>query len=334
MRKKEIAIHLLARLGMLSVNNYFKRHTLRVANYHRILGAHKRLDEVSFDDGTYCCDEQTFREQMLFVKSELNPIHLDEFLEALESGKQLPDNSVLITFDDGYADNYEVAFPILEELGLSAVFFLPTHRLQTRRLEWWDQAAFAIKAAPQGSYSLEVPVPLEFELNGSNRYPVVARLLDSIKNADTLDYDRFLDHLYESLQTDPPSVAVQSKEIMTLAQASKMVAAGMVIGAHSHSHRILSHLPVDEQEEELRFCKALLEEGCGQEVVSLAYPVGGSGHYTAETKDAARRLGFKCAFNFQGGLNPMPLEDPYDINRIAVSDQTGVSLNALLAGML
>lgn len=334
MRKKEMAIHVLARFGVLGLSNYFKKNSLRVANYHRILGDGKSLEEVSFDSDTYCCDASVFRRQMEFIKSNLHPIHLDEFIEALESGKELPPNSVLITFDDGYADNFEVAFPILEELRLSAVFFIPTQRLQTRRLEWWDQTAFAIKSAPPGSYELEIPTPLRFELNGSDRHPVVSDVLEAIKGADTLDYDRFMEHLFAALNIDPPSVAVQSKEIMTLAQAEKMVAAGMVIGAHSHSHRILSHLTVEEQETELRFCKTLLEEGCGQNVTALAYPVGGSGHYTAETKETARKLGFKCAFNFRGGLNSMPLVDPYDINRIAVGDETGTSLNALLAGML
>ena len=72
--------------------------------------------------------------------------------------------SVLITFDDGYADNFEIGFPILQELGIPAVFFIPTDLIQSPRLTWWDHIAYAIKNTQKTTLTLDYPVRLSIDL--------------------------------------------------------------------------------------------------------------------------------------------------------------------------
>ncbi len=64
-----------------------------------------------------------FRRQMEFFKANCNVIRMEQVIEAIQSGESLPENAVLLTFDDGYLDNFTVAFPILEEFGVSGFFF-------------------------------------------------------------------------------------------------------------------------------------------------------------------------------------------------------------------
>jgi peptidoglycan/xylan/chitin deacetylase (PgdA/CDA1 family) len=94
----------------------------------------------------------------------------------------------------------------------------------------------------------------------------------------------------------------------------------MDIGSHTHTHRILSHLDPDAQEDELGTSKEILEGLLGEPVNAVAYPVGASGSYSPETCRIAESLGYDVGFNFMPGVNHLPTKRPLDLNRLAVED--------------
>lgn len=70
-------------------------------------------------------DELLFRKQLEFMKNNFNIVRMEHVIEAVKGNDTLPEKALLLTFDDGYIDNYTVAFPILEEYGVQGSFFIP-----------------------------------------------------------------------------------------------------------------------------------------------------------------------------------------------------------------
>ena len=111
-----------------------------------------------------------------------------------------------------------------------------------------------------------------------------------------------------------------------------MRGAGMDIGSHTHTHRILSHLDADSQRDELGQSREILEGMLGEPVTSVAYPVGSPESYGPETCQIAESLGYRVGFNFIAGVNRLPLERPFEVNRFPVfDDPSGSDLKASVA---
>ena len=86
---------------------------LYIAMYHYTRDLkHSRYPEIKG------MDSSLFRKQIEFIKESFHVMTMEQVIEAVKGGAELPENAMLLTFDDGYADNYTVAFPILEEYGL------------------------------------------------------------------------------------------------------------------------------------------------------------------------------------------------------------------------
>jgi peptidoglycan/xylan/chitin deacetylase (PgdA/CDA1 family) len=96
----------------------------------------------------------------------------------------------------------------------------------------------------------------------------------------------------------------------------------MVIGSHTHSHQVLSHVEPDQQYKELSKSRAILKEQLGVEAEVLAYPAGRRIHFTDETQRIARAVGYRPAFSFYGGTNLQGRTSLYDVKRVGVGDQS------------
>lgn len=98
---------------------------LYIAMYHYTRDLkHSRYPEIKG------MDSSLFRKQIEFIKESFHVMTMEQVIEAVKGGAELPENAMLLTFDDGYADNYTVAFPILEEYGLQGSFFFQERPLQ------------------------------------------------------------------------------------------------------------------------------------------------------------------------------------------------------------
>lgn len=99
---------------------------LYIAMYHYTRDLkHSRYPEIKG------LDKELFKNQIEFMKNSFNVVTMEQVLESIQGDIQrLPENALLLTFDDGYVDNYTVAYPILEEYGLQGSFFIPGKHLQ------------------------------------------------------------------------------------------------------------------------------------------------------------------------------------------------------------
>ena len=138
-----------------------RRPGLLVLAYHRIGEA----DGQFFDDELFSATADGFRDQLRYLARHFSVLDASAVLKAMRGGRlELDTPSALVTFDDGYRDNCEVALPILRELGLPAVFFIAAGYVDSPRLTWWDRVAYIVKRTERPSLALTYPEPLTIDV--------------------------------------------------------------------------------------------------------------------------------------------------------------------------
>jgi peptidoglycan/xylan/chitin deacetylase (PgdA/CDA1 family) len=282
---------------------------LVIFNYHRIRGAHPTL----FDDDVFSTHVDQFQNQMTWLKKSTRILSETDLLQALRDGKPLRERCSMVTFDDGYRDNYDLAYPILRKLQIPATFFVPTEPLTSRKLGAWDIAAYLIKKSTLKKIQMQ---GVEYPLNG-DRQVIVRKIVNLTKDIWTEKVGGFLDELSAACEVPFPDRALQDAELMTWEQVSEVAANGITIGSHTHNHPVLSQTNLKMQERELLESKEILERRLGREIKSFAYPDGGYERFNLETKSLAAKFGYSLAFSYHTGSNTLLELDRYDIRRIS-----------------
>ena len=302
------------------------RTSLFVLNYHRVGDAARTI----YDSGTFSCSAAEFDWQVGWLRQYFAIIPLDKAIEVIHGRSSLARNSVLLTFDDGYHDNYDIAFPILRKHGVSGTFFLPTLFVGSDVLPWWDQIARLVKTSTKQKIVLSYPTRMEFNLTEQLRPQAIRDLLNIFKSEKTEDSERFICELAESCSS---TRVAQLKEpcFVTWQEVRQMTRAGMFVGSHTHSHKILSKLTYAEQLAELTTSKSILERELDTPIDVLAYPVGRKDSFSDETLKAAAAADYHTAFSFYSGVNSPGDIDFLDVKRIGVNQDRRTSFRFRLA---
>jgi peptidoglycan/xylan/chitin deacetylase (PgdA/CDA1 family) len=327
-KKYKLKKMLLSGSGALALRWRFLSPGLYVFNYHRIGDSSATV----FDPNVFSCDEEHFDAQLETIAARFRVINSSELLELIEGGAGITEPLAMISFDDGYEDNYSKAFPLLAARNLPAIFFLPTNFIGTANIPWWDAVAWLVRNTDENILQLRglgEPITVE-TVDIARSIRQVLRWFKGRPNTSSIEK---LEELAVACNCELEADAA-SALFMTWDQAREMLNAGMDIGSHTLSHQILSDLNLDEQREELSRSKSILETEIGSEVSVLAYPAGGLDSYTRETARLARGCGYRAAFNFTkgGGYNPDPKANPFDLARIPVENQatpTDIKMSAL-----
>lgn len=241
-------------------------------------------------------DSRQFDAIMGWVKQWFNVLPLHEAVERLKHGN-LPAAAAAITFDDGYADNYDIALPILRRHGLTATFFIATGFLDGGRM-FNDTVIEAIRSAP--------PAQIDLTAIGLGRHTVdtiaarratINALLPQIKYQDSAQRAETVAAVAEACGVELPTVLM-----MTTPQLRALHAAGMGIGAHTVNHPILARLDTVNAHREIAESKAHLEAVLGEPIRLFAYPNGKPGDdYLPEHAAMVKKLGFDAAVSTAWG---------------------------------
>ena len=291
---------------------------LTVFTYHRI------ADPASdpYYDPVISATAEGFRAQAQEIARRFRVLTLDEAIERLRSGEHR-DRSALITFDDGYRDNFETAAPILRELGLPAAFFLPTGFLDEPGLPWWDEVAWILKHAPAGRWELPRSAdlaPLAIDLIDGPRSEAIRALIAAILSETVEDVKRFLRTLADRSGVAPDSAAMGRALFTDWDQVRALTGptTGLAIGSHGQTHRKLARLDDETQLAELAGSKTVLQNQLGRQVEAMAYPYGWPGAFNASTKALAARAGYRVGFTAIEGINRPGSTDPFAVRRLNV----------------
>lgn len=277
-----------------------------VLGYHRV-----GLATGANPAGVWDASPDLFEGQLQFLDQEFDVVAPGD-LEAVVRARR--GRYVLLTFDDGYRDTFDYAFPILKRHGLPATFFLTTGFIDDGRIAWWDEISWMVEASPRS----ELRVPDWFDdalsLVGDERTRTATTLINLHKRLSREHADAFVDAVADATATGRHPD--QSRDHwMTWDQVRELRSAGMYIGGHSVSHPLLARLPRDEQEREIVGCKLRLETELGERMRYFSYPYGGINSFNDDTRQLLAAHGVELAFSFYGGYQRFDDWDAYDVRR-------------------
>jgi peptidoglycan/xylan/chitin deacetylase (PgdA/CDA1 family) len=290
-------------LGGLKLAKLLSRNHPKILMYHRITGDPK---------GEGVTAEQ-FMQHVKIIKRDFVPMTLRALLKAHEKGK-VPGNAVVVTFDDGYADFAEVAFPILEAEGIPATLFVTTGFVNGDIWLWPDQIRYAINHTSFDKLAL---AGIDQELFIKD-YPIkswntIADYCLTIKNQQKLV---LIDTLFDKLEVTKPSAPPSQFRPISWTQLAEMVKRGLDVGSHSISHPILTKLDEIQLCEELKLSRQTLQRETGQPVEVFCYPNGGQSDFDEQVKEKIKQCGYRYAV--AAFPSRTPLSDPWCIKRYPV----------------
>lgn len=263
-------------------------------------------------------DAVRFRAILAWVARTFHVISLPEAVEALRSDRLRP-GSVVITFDDGYLDNLEVATPILTELGLPATCFVSTGFLDGGWM-WNDRIVEAIRSSPVSKVEQARRLtPLVPSLAGgaaNNATQLCIKVLGQLKYLDFDDRKAAVEQIEMQLECEPPCEPI----MMNRTQVLELERSGFEIGAHTINHPILTRLSTDSAKNEIVEGRRVLEELLGHPVRFFAFPNGKPGvDYGRREVALVREAGFEAAVSTAWGgaragddLFQLPRFTPWD----------------------
>ncbi len=293
--------------------------SLLVLTYHRI--GDDKTDP--WDPMVFSATGEEFDEQVSYIKRKHALVTLDEALAFVEGNDKSKSGRcrVLFSFDDGYLDNYQIAFPVLKSHGAQGVFFLCSNIVGSGHVPWWDHIAYLVKSGSKKKFTLHFPVPLEVDIDRDGLGESLRKILGIYKTQENLDLVRFIRELKETV--DGKDLPQNTRRFLTWDEAREMLAGGMAIGAHTHTHAMLSKLSEDEQRNELRQSRLIISEKLGVNVDSFAYPFGTQTAFTKKTEQIAEEVGFRGAFSYYGNMaNQHPNIERFNIMRVSVGSQS------------
>lgn len=300
------------------------RSRLTILAYHRVVPLAADADEsYPFDVELVSATPTQFREQMTLLADSFTPLDINDVVARLSRNESLPERSVVVTFDDGFADNYEHAFPILRECGVPACFFVSTRLIGGQDTFWFDQLAHLLMRVPPQSVSDPRSGKLFPEkADTASRRRACYQLLRTCKDMQDTERVEFLVDLEQKHGLVPADSVRALSAPMTWPQVAEMSAGGMTIGSHGATHALLSRLTQEAAEDELRESRDRIADETGKVPVTLAYPVGGPTAFSQSVIDSARSLGYQLAVTYMSGENPWPLSDAFRLRRLHVERTT------------
>ena len=267
-----------------------------VLTYHRI--AVPGSQGEPFYDPVISATPESFKAQIHYLARQYRIIGLDQIQE-IQVANEIHTKymNILITFDDGYCDNFDSAFPILRGLGVPATFFIPTGVLNCPRLPWWDHVACTLKKTRVSRFKLDrypgdsqaMIIELGVNPDLEQRTTAINRIVGQFLDRAIPDEAWFLAQLDQQAEVTVDSVTLGRDLFMDWKQVRQLADAGMAIGSHSYSHRALGELGDDEQRRELVESKRILESRLRRKITALSYPFGWEGAFTARHGGACRR---------------------------------------------
>ena len=294
---------------------------LRVAARLRLKGAAVLMyhsvredpSEVENSMGRMIHSRSVFEQQMETLAKEFNPVSLDSVSRFVKGKEDLPDRAVAVTFDDGYRDNYEVALPILERVGIPAAFYATVDCLEHRRLPWPSRLRFAFLTTQKSEWRDETGrcwptnTPEEREAAYLVACDRVAPLSGDPQERLILGWESDLER---SLPRDT------GEWMMTWEQVRSLVQKGHIVGSHTMTHPNLAFVETAAMRWELIESKRCMETHLGQPVSHFSYPCPALWpNWSEQTTEEVRSAGYETAVTTASGL-ALKHDDPRAMKRV------------------
>jgi peptidoglycan/xylan/chitin deacetylase (PgdA/CDA1 family) len=277
-----------------------------------------------------------FKRQLEFFQKNFNYISIQDVLDCVYENKQLPQNTVLLTFDDGFKDHYQHVFPLLKKMEINAAFFPPALPILKNYVLDVHKIHFILASVPNSQllvdeiFHLIKKFSIEFELKKpetyfselaiSNRFDskeivFIKRILQ--RNLPSILRSKITDLLFQKFIKETEN-DFSSKLYMNIDEMHEMVEKGMYFGSHSYSHQWLSYLSSDDLELELinsiNFCNKV---NPGMNDLVMCYPYG---DYNENTISTLIKYGFKAGLTTKVGDATISKSNIFSLERYDTND--------------
>ena len=261
-----------------------------------------------------------FKWQLEYLKKYYTVMHLRDVVGKIQRQEHLPDNVAIITFDDGFENNYSVAYPLLKELNLPATIFLTTDFIGKNQMLWPDKLFILffeteVKEIDLRNFGLNIS-----DLTSKKAKQKAFNLISNQLKALKLDKKQELISYIESILSKEKTSFSYSDNFKLLSweQVNFMNETGLVHwGAHTCTHEILSQLDDGTLSEEIQ--KSCLRISSYGENLLFAFPNGRKQDFDERAKVILQRLNVLCSLTTVSGLNSYS-QDAYELKRIDVDN--------------
>ncbi len=301
---------------------------LLILTYHRVLPPNHPARE--YEEQGMMVSAQNLEMHLRLVGRYATFMHLDDWLAQKDAGVTLPRLTCVVTFDDGWADNYEYAFPVLHHMQIPATIFLATARIGAAQGFWPTTLGRLLFAAwQQQNQALIIALAQQLPLirwpqsvPTSARRAVVFNVIDQLKKIYLdQDVDAALTHVATAQMHNPPP------ELLDWAQVRRMADTGLIkFGSHTRNHRRLNaRLEPAVLDDEIVQSAMEIAEKLGTPPGGFCYPNGDATNYALEKVQQIYRY---SVLNTQG-INTKCAQ-AHGLKRIGLHDGSGATVNALL----
>ena len=320
---------------LLSSSGYFRRRApggkLCVITYHGVLPAGYVSRDAALDGSLVTT--QALRSQIRLLKSNYEIISPEVFLRSLSNGTPLPDRSILLTCDDGVQSAVCDMLPVLQEFGISCLFFITGASLGEKpEMLWYEELKLMLRDWPAGTIVIQDGESQWTCAPDGDRHGFWWRMVRDVSRRDAQARLEFLKHVRETsgLGQGWSERYRQNKSefrrffVLSQRDVLYLQSQGMTIGAHTLSHPLLSQVSEAVARHEIEGSRSLLESLLGRPVRAFAYPFGSPESVTRRDLALAEKAGFICAFlNVGGGFGA---ELPrFALPRVHVSSGIGLA---------
>lgn len=327
-------------IGFGSLRNLGLYHSLRwkhrdkavVLTYHGVLPG-KLAGNEDFEYRNFVTTSQ-FEQQIQFLLRCYRPLRVEDFYEP---GGNIA-GGFLITFDDGFRNNYRYALPILKKYGLQGCFFITTHLINSREFLWTEQVTRLLEKTRRQKLEVKLERLHSFPLSvPGQRERASLAIRKYLKVTPPRRRQEILAHLKAQLSDVPLTMQREEEErylFMTWDEVREMVRAGQVVGSHTHTHPMLATLSEEESLGELHVSRKLIEQQTGQPCLTMSYPNGERENYSEVQIRQLKQLGYRCAFTQVPHFNTAET-DRYQLRRVNITWNMSLPVfEAVLCGIL
>ncbi len=289
--KKKI-LKTIYKLGGFAPFHRMSRDKVLILTYHRF-SREKHPFKISTEE---------FAAHLEYLKKHNNVLSLKTVAESLEKGEKLPPNSVAITIDDGYADAFEVAFPLLKKSGFPATLFAITDFLEGKIWLWTDKLRFILLKSNREKLhvSFENYDSIEKNLTDEiDRLNLADRVNSVLKKLPNAEKEAKISEIAESLNVEIPDVPPEDYAALSWDAAREMDAENVSIESHTVTHPILTKIDEQQLDFELQVSKERLENNLNKKVETFCYP---NGAFDENVRQAVEKSGYKCAVTTRYGF--------------------------------
>jgi len=229
---------------------------------------------------------------------------MDELESIVSKGQYFKSPSTVVTIDDGYLDNYTLAYPILRQLQIPALIYLTVGSVGTKNGLWLDDVELALMRARVKRFCFEGLFGNEMiDISTTRGKKKVEKILYStmlqLGNAERQD---LIQKLYHVLGVDSWVIRERSRVMLNWEEIAEMSKNGISFGAHTLSHPFLPAMPLEVAEHEIRESKEIMEKRLEKPVNHFAIPNGRREDFTDELREFCAKIGFDTIVTTESGV--------------------------------